>query len=67
MFGIIIPQGVKIDSGGSGTFGATALTNTFFTEYTNLSTSGKFARIVSATRCNPWARQVKCVIFGNIM
>ncbi|PNF25734.1 E3 ubiquitin-protein ligase pellino-like protein 1, partial [Cryptotermes secundus] len=32
-----------------------ALTNTFFTEDTNLSTSGKFARIVSATRCNPWA------------
>jgi hypothetical protein len=52
-------------------FGATALkayflhgasTDIFFTEETNLSTSGIFARIISAAWCNPWAKQVKCVL-----
>ncbi|XP_023708657.1 uncharacterized protein LOC111865133 isoform X1 [Cryptotermes secundus] len=47
-----VPQRVKIASGRSGTLGATALkasfmygalTNTFFTEDTNLSTTEKFA------------------------
>jgi hypothetical protein len=41
-----VSQGVTVRSGGSGTFVATvlygALTNTFITEYTKLSTSGNF-------------------------
>jgi hypothetical protein len=61
---IHMPQCIKIGSGRSEMFGATAvkayflygaLTNIFFTaDTTNLSTSGKFAQIVSATQSNPW-------------
>jgi hypothetical protein len=70
-----VPQRVKIDSGGSGRLGTAALkvsilygalTHTFFTEDTNLSTKRIFAQIISATYYNPWVKQVKCVIFGNI-
>lgn len=70
-----VPQCIKTGSGRKIMFGATAIkdyflygafANAFFIEDTNLSTSRKFAQILSATWCNHWARQVMCVIFGNI-
>src|SRR3978361_185290 len=67
-----ISQRVTTGSGGSGILGAISLnvaillgafTKTFFTTDLNSLTSGFSERIVSATRCSPWAKQVTWIVF----